>query len=294
MSVDIEDEMIFEEVSDYYKEHHIREMFKDYLKKLMLHKPDDPIAFLMKQIKTEPYIHPPAPSTSVRNIIYFQRLDYRNPKLFSVMISKMDRYKGCDIWLDLMSSDEVTGIRNFIDNYAAASMTIQNFLTRYQFPQEILDSIFVFFQKAAANKITIYALDENNISLSPYNAENKTPIEKVKSIMERVSDQSTSKWVQKVYTKGGLRDRPQLILAGVEHIPHLHNAMLGFVSESLDKLRVSYGPTIDMYMTVVESVRSDLQQSGAQPSEADEAFVEEAVQYLRKMRDFGCPPAVTL
>lgn len=287
MSSETDDDTIFQEVSDYYRDEHIRDMFKEYLKRLMLHKPDDPIAFLQKQVKTDPYVHPLAPSTTVQNAIYYQRLDYKNPKLFSTMISKMERYKDCDIWLDLISADEIASLNASIQDYSASSIVIQNFLSRYCFPIEVLDPMFLFFQKAAALKMHVHALDENDIALFPYTAEEKNDTERISSIMERVSDQSTSKWIRKIHHFHGLKVRPQVICAGVEHVPHLNNPSLGYISETVNKLKVSYGPCIDEYISVVERMKSTV-------SEDNELYVQEALEYLKTMRNFGSPPAITL
>ena len=49
-----EDQKILDDITEYYESHNIREMLKEYLKRLIIHQPADPLAFLQKQIKLDP------------------------------------------------------------------------------------------------------------------------------------------------------------------------------------------------------------------------------------------------
>ena len=49
-------ETIIEEICDYVDRYEIKEMLKEYLKRVVLEKPNDPLQFLIETIRDKPYI----------------------------------------------------------------------------------------------------------------------------------------------------------------------------------------------------------------------------------------------
>ena len=47
---------IIEEICDYVDRYEIKEMLKEYLKRVVLEKPNDPLQFLIQTIRDKPYI----------------------------------------------------------------------------------------------------------------------------------------------------------------------------------------------------------------------------------------------
>ena len=47
---------IIEEICDYVDKYEIKEMLKEYLKRVVLEKPNDPLQFLVETIRDKPYI----------------------------------------------------------------------------------------------------------------------------------------------------------------------------------------------------------------------------------------------
>jgi hypothetical protein len=54
--MDIEgNEEIINEICSYAEEHHIKELLGEYLKRIVLEKPQDPVKFLLKSIQENPF-----------------------------------------------------------------------------------------------------------------------------------------------------------------------------------------------------------------------------------------------
>jgi hypothetical protein len=49
-------EAIIDGICDYVDKYEIKEMLKEYLKRVVLEKPADPLAFLIQTIKEKPYV----------------------------------------------------------------------------------------------------------------------------------------------------------------------------------------------------------------------------------------------
>lgn len=49
------DEEIIQNICDYVQENEIKEMLQEYLKRLVINKPHDPIDFLIRSIQENPY-----------------------------------------------------------------------------------------------------------------------------------------------------------------------------------------------------------------------------------------------
>ncbi len=56
-----ENEQIIDEICNYAKEYQIKEMLQEYLKRIILAKPNDPVKFLIQTIQEKPYLLPEAP-----------------------------------------------------------------------------------------------------------------------------------------------------------------------------------------------------------------------------------------
>lgn len=61
-----DDEEIISNICTYSNEHEIKEIMKEYLKRLILAKPDDPVAFLIESIESDPFVHTPGTSSEGR------------------------------------------------------------------------------------------------------------------------------------------------------------------------------------------------------------------------------------
>jgi hypothetical protein len=48
-------EEIINNICNYAEEHHIKELLGEYLKRIVLEKPKDPVKFLLKSIQENPY-----------------------------------------------------------------------------------------------------------------------------------------------------------------------------------------------------------------------------------------------
>mmetsp|Transcript_41161 Transcript_41161/g.42060 ORF Transcript_41161/g.42060 Transcript_41161/m.42060 type:complete len:303 (+) Transcript_41161:104-1012(+) len=288
---DEEDMRIFDEISNYYRDAHIRELFKDYLKRLMVSQPQDPIAYLQKQIKTNPFIPPESSQSTVQNIIYYSRNDFTSPKLFSDIINKMPRFKESDLWLDLMSSDEVMSVSRLlsIDPPLTERVTtlIQNFLLRHNLSLDMVSIIINFFDKAREFDIKVHALDDNDISLFPYTSDELSYIDKVKYIVEKVDGTWTNRYIKKINEHGGLKSRPQIIFASVEHVPHLKGGSVGYVHETIGKLKIYYGPRLDIYLSFINNILSDINSGNLNISEEEEAYIRDCKRCLQSNREKG-------
>lgn len=51
-----DDEEIISNICTYSNEHEVKEIMKEYLKRLILAKPDDPVAFLIESIENDPFV----------------------------------------------------------------------------------------------------------------------------------------------------------------------------------------------------------------------------------------------
>ena len=52
----VQQEAIIDGICDYVERYEIKEMLKEYLKRVVLEKPADPLAFLIQTIKEKPYV----------------------------------------------------------------------------------------------------------------------------------------------------------------------------------------------------------------------------------------------
>lgn len=59
-----EDEAIINEICDYAQEYQVKDVLQEYLKRIIMNKPDDPIKFLMQTIRENPYTPPKEPETT--------------------------------------------------------------------------------------------------------------------------------------------------------------------------------------------------------------------------------------
>ena len=50
--------VLSEEMSIFADQTHVKEMLHEYLRRVLLSKPDDPISFLMEEIKKDPFVIP--------------------------------------------------------------------------------------------------------------------------------------------------------------------------------------------------------------------------------------------
>ena len=55
-----DDEEIINKICDYAREYQVKELLQEYLKRVIVDKPDDPIAYLIKTIQENPVIVGPA------------------------------------------------------------------------------------------------------------------------------------------------------------------------------------------------------------------------------------------
>lgn len=51
-------EVIINDICNYCEDKHIKELLQEYMKRLILNKPQDPVNFLIKSINENPYHHP--------------------------------------------------------------------------------------------------------------------------------------------------------------------------------------------------------------------------------------------
>eukprot|EP01041_Mallomonas_annulata_P002798 gene2798-5508_t len=297
MSVsELDDEKILNEITEYCKEYQIRDMFKEYLKRLMVAQPTDPIAFLQKQVKTDPFVPPEVSAKTVNNKLYYARCDFGNPKLINELTQRLQRYEGGDLWIESMRKKEIDDIVQSIlvsnPSNASAVSTIRDFILRHKFNQEIANPILNLFQKCAELNISIYPLDDiDGLSYESYMQDNNEYTQKVKFIMDRTSDfgnTSPARWVERINQHEGLNKRPQIIMCGVEQFPHLekyvkeiHGSTIGFVLEAKGKIEAFYGPKIQWYISQIDKILSDIEQlGGGDLNEEDMATIKDAKMYL--------------
>lgn len=50
-----DDEIIINDICDYAKEKKVKELLQEYLKRIIVQKPQDPLAFLLETIKEKPF-----------------------------------------------------------------------------------------------------------------------------------------------------------------------------------------------------------------------------------------------
>lgn len=51
-----DDEEIIEKICDYAREYQVKELLQEYLKRVIVDKPDDPVAYLIQSIQDNPVI----------------------------------------------------------------------------------------------------------------------------------------------------------------------------------------------------------------------------------------------
>ena len=51
-----EDDAIIGEICDYAEKYQVKEMLQEYLKRIILEKPDNPLEFLLKSIQKDPFV----------------------------------------------------------------------------------------------------------------------------------------------------------------------------------------------------------------------------------------------
>lgn len=61
-----DDEEIISSICTYSNEHEVKELMKEYLKRLILAKPDDPVAFLIESIENDPFVRSSGSSSEGR------------------------------------------------------------------------------------------------------------------------------------------------------------------------------------------------------------------------------------
>ena len=54
-----EDEAIIDGICEYAEKNQIKALLQEYMKRIILEKPEDPLLFLQKTIKESPYVPPP-------------------------------------------------------------------------------------------------------------------------------------------------------------------------------------------------------------------------------------------
>ena len=53
--MDTKSQVIIDEICEYSEKYRVKEMLQEYMKRLVVEKPQDPIAFLIKTIKANPF-----------------------------------------------------------------------------------------------------------------------------------------------------------------------------------------------------------------------------------------------
>lgn len=51
-----DDEEIIEKICDYAREYQVKELLQEYLKRVIVDKPDDPVAYLIQSIQENPAV----------------------------------------------------------------------------------------------------------------------------------------------------------------------------------------------------------------------------------------------
>jgi len=62
-----DDEEIISNICTYSNEHEVKEIMKEYLKRIILEKPDDPVAFLIESIQNDPFVYTPTTEEHMRH-----------------------------------------------------------------------------------------------------------------------------------------------------------------------------------------------------------------------------------
>lgn len=58
MSDQKEEDIIIDEICDYAEKNNIKELLQEYLKRIIVDKPNDPLRYLLTTIKENPYVPP--------------------------------------------------------------------------------------------------------------------------------------------------------------------------------------------------------------------------------------------
>jgi len=58
-----ENEQIIDEICTYAKDYQIKEMLQEYLRRIILAKPKDPVKFLLQTIQDKPFLIPETPTS---------------------------------------------------------------------------------------------------------------------------------------------------------------------------------------------------------------------------------------